>query len=54
MHNSEFNIIVGMTRCKSTTKEYVCQNQKTPQGSNDFALFRLVFFIFKMQLSENK
>jgi len=52
MHKKEINIIFGMTHCKSTTKEHVCQIVKTHQGSNDSALF--MFFIFKMQLSVNK
>jgi len=45
MHKNEINIIFGMARRKSTTKEYVCQIVGTPQGSNDFALF-LLFFLY--------
>jgi len=39
MHKNEFYIIFGMTRHKSTIKEYVREIGETPQGSNDFALF---------------
>jgi len=43
-----------MTRHKSTTKEHVSQTGEIPQEINDFALLFSLFFIFKMQLSENK
>jgi len=43
----QFYIIFGTKLRKSAIKEYVCQTGKTPQGSNNFALFILVTFYLR-------
>jgi len=54
MHKNEFNIIFGTTSCKLTTKEYVCQIGKNLNEVTILHFSFCGFFIFKVQLSENK